>query len=197
MPVSGVSHSDGLLVRQADLADRVSQPDSLPLAARCRRLLLGASKSSFDQIPMSDKKRACTTATCTDTSFCSITEMQSDNKTKFRVRLHHVANEYVLKREKMETYTWSHPDQNQRNPNAPSFEERSIEWTLNMKEKTRTSAWILHINVCIIPGSHSENRRRFFKPSPASNVSSPSFGSSKEREVIVDSGASLHMMRKN
>ena len=37
----------------------------------------------------------------------------------------------------------------------------------------------------------------FFTPSPASNVSSPSKTTSKERGFIVDSGASLHMMGKS
>ena len=31
--------------------------------------------------------------------------------------------------------------QNQRNPNAPTFEERSIDWIVNMKEKTRKATW--------------------------------------------------------
>ena len=34
----------------------------------------------------------------------------------------------------------------QRNPFAPTFEERSIEWTLYMEEMTRKSAWTLHKN---------------------------------------------------
>ena len=35
--------------------------------------------------------------------------IQSDDKTQFPVRLHHLGNRYVLKREN-ETYSWSHPD---------------------------------------------------------------------------------------
>ena len=37
----------------------------------------------------------------------------------------------------------------------------------------------------------------FFKPSPASNVSSPSNTTSKERDFIVDSAASLHVLSKS
>ena len=48
-----------------------------------------------------------------------------------------------------------------------------------------------------MPGSKSENRHRFFKPSPASNASSPPMRTSTVREVIVDSEASLHMMSIN
>ena len=39
-----------------------------------------------------------------------IRKIQSDDKTQYRVRVHHVANKYVLKGE-LGTYTWSHPDQ--------------------------------------------------------------------------------------
>ena len=48
-----------------------------------------------------------------------------------------------------------------------------------------------------IPGSHSENRHKFFKSSPESNVSSLHMTTSKEKDFIVDSGASLHMMSKS
>ena len=34
-----------------------------------------------------------------------------------------------------------------------------------------------------------QNRNRFFKPSLASNVSSPSIATSKEREFVVEAGA--------
>ena len=60
--------------------------------------------------------------------------------------------------------------QSQRNPNAPTFEERPIEWTLSMEEKQGTQLKFLHKSVYKVPGSYSENRNRFFKPSPASNV---------------------------
>ena len=87
--------------------------------------------------------------------------------------------------------------QNQRNPNAPTFEERSIEWTSSMKEKNKESSLVFfHKSGHKVPGSYSENRSRFFKPSPAINVSSPSFAASNESGFIVDPGASLHMMSK-
>ena len=77
---------------------------------------------------------------------------------------------------KLETYTWSHPDhiQESTKSGAPTFEERSVKWTLSMEEKARTSAWIIHKNVYQVPGSYCENRNGFFNPSPASDVSSPS-----------------------
>ena len=69
--------------------------------------------------------------------------------------------------------------QHQRNPNAPTFEERSIEWTLNMEEK-QGKQLRFHKNVCNVLGSYSENRNRFFKPSRAANVSSFGQNTSKE-----------------
>ena len=51
----------------------------------------------------------------------------------------------------------------------------------------------LHKTLYTDPGSYSEIRKRFFTPSPASNVSSPS-ATSFEREG--SGAASLDMMRK-
>ena len=45
--------------------------------------------------------------------------------------------------------------QNQRNPNAPTFEEKPTEWTLCVEEKARKAVWILHKNVCKVPSSYS------------------------------------------
>ena len=87
--------------------------------------------------------------------------------------------------------------QNQRKPHAPTFEERSIEGTLSMEKKARKSAWVSHKNAHAIAGSYSGNRHRFFKPQvPRGMFLSLSRTTSKERELIVDSGASLHMMSK-
>ena len=48
--------------------------------------------------------------------------------------------------------------QTQRSPNAPSFEERLIEWNLRVEEMARTSVWTLHKSAYKIPGSFSANR---------------------------------------
>ena len=111
------------------------------------------------------------------------------------MRHHHLANKYVHIREtKGPTLgVIQTGSQNQRNPNAPRFEERSIEWTLSMEEEARKTSWIFRKNVCKVPGSCSEKRNKFFKTSPASNVSSPSITTSKEIKFIVGSGASLHI----
>ena len=112
--------------------------------------------------------------------------------------LHHLGNKYVLKRENLgfAVGVIQTGSQNPRNPNVPTFDERSIEWTLSMKEIARKAAWIFHKKVYRVSGSYNEDRNKFFKPSSTSNVSSPSKTTSKKRDFIVHSGASLHMMSK-
>ena len=66
-----------------------------------------------------------------------------------------------------------------------------------MKWQGNQSASALHKNVYTVPVSYSENRLGFFKPSPASNVSSLSVTTSKEIEFIVDSGGSLQVTSKS
>ena len=98
------------------------------------------------------------------------------------------------------TYTWSHPDLISKSAKS----ERSnilgkmyrMDFWAWKKKQGQQLCFFLHKNVYKVPGSYSENRHRFFKPSPATNVSSPSTTTSQEREFIMDSGASLHMMRK-
>ena len=55
---------------------------------------------------------------------------------------------------------------------------------MDFQEKARTSAWIFQKNVFTIPGSDSENQHGLFKSRPASNVSSLSVATPKERERI-------------
>ena len=95
-------------------------------------------------------------------------------RTHFRVRQNNLGIRHVLKKG-----NWGPTlgviqtgSQNQRNPNAPTFEERSVEWTLSMKEKQGEQLGFY--TGTKVPGSCSENRNKFFKPRPASNASSPS-----------------------
>ena len=98
-------------------------------------------------------------------------KIQSDDKTQFRVRLHHLEHKYVLG----VIQTGSH---NQRNPNAPTCEERSIEWTVSMEEQTRKAALIFaqeHVlQVCILRSNTDSSN-----PVPRAMVSSPSVTTSK------------------
>ena len=92
-------------------------------------------------------------------------EIQLDDKTQCRVRLHHLANKHVLRRKNWDFHLEpiQTRSQNQQDPKAPAFEERSIEWTLSMEEQARKVAWIIHRNVHTVPGSYSEDRHKFFK----------------------------------
>ena len=65
---------------------------------------------------------------------------QSDDKTKYRVRLH-LANKCVLKKENWDLHLESfRPNQKKNEIRAPTFEERSIEWTSSIEEKTWKAA---------------------------------------------------------
>ena len=80
----------------------------------------------------------------------------------------------------------------QRSPNAPKFEDRSQEDTKWQEQGAREAAWNLAKSVLKLKKqeratffSHSENRCL-----PASTLKP------EEREIVVDSGASMHMLSK-
>ena len=78
-------------------------------------------------------------------------------------------------------------------PNAPKFEDRSQEETEWQEQGAREAAWKLAKNVLKFK---EKNRATFFSPSenrclPASTLKP------EEREFVVDSGASMHMISKN
>ena len=80
----------------------------------------------------------------------------------------------------------------QRNPNAPKFEDRSQEETEWQEQGAREAAWKLAKNVLKL---REQERATFFSPSenrclPASTLKP------EEREFVVDSGASMHMISK-
>ena len=80
----------------------------------------------------------------------------------------------------------------QRNPNAPKFEDRSQEETEWQEQGAREAAWKLAISVLKLK---EHERATFFSPSknrclPASSLKP------EEREFVVDSGASMHMISK-
>ena len=81
----------------------------------------------------------------------------------------------------------------QRNPNAPTIEDRSQEETEKQERCAREAAWKLAQNVL---ESKEKDKTAFFSPSenrclPASSTLKP-----QEREFVVDSGASMHMIIK-
>ena len=80
----------------------------------------------------------------------------------------------------------------QRSTNAPKFEDRSQEETEWQERCAREAAWKLANSVFKIKEKH---KATFFSPSdnrclPASNLKP------EEREFVVDSGASMHMISK-
>ena len=80
----------------------------------------------------------------------------------------------------------------ERSPNAPKFEDRSQEETEWQEQGAREAAWNLAKNVRKLK---EHQRATFFSPSesrwlPASTLKP------EEREFVVDSGASMHMISK-
>ena len=80
----------------------------------------------------------------------------------------------------------------ERNPNAPKFEDRSQEETEWQEQGAREAAWKLSKSALKLK---EHERATFFSPSenrclPASNLKP------EEREFVVDSGASMHMISK-
>ena len=121
-------------------------------------------------------------------------QVQSDDKTQFRVKLHHLGNQYVLK-DKIGTCTWSHPDMVRKSAtsNGPTCGERSIEWTVHMEDIARTSVLdTAQERVHPSPGWYSENKHILVKLSPAS-VSSPPM---EEREWINEFICGLRDFRR-
>ena len=83
-------------------------------------------------------------------------------------------------------------DPHQRNPNAPKFEDRSQEETEWQEQGAREAAWKLAKSVVKL---EEKNKATFFSPSengclPASTLKP------EERDFVVDSGASRHMISK-
>ena len=80
----------------------------------------------------------------------------------------------------------------ERSPNAPKFEDRSQEETEWQEQGAREAAWRLAKSVLKLT---EQERATFFSPSenrclPASTLKP------EERELVVDSGASMHMISK-
>ena len=80
----------------------------------------------------------------------------------------------------------------ERSPNAPKFEDRSQEETEWQEQGAREAAWKLAKSVLKLK---EQERATFFSPSengclPASNLKPV------EREFVVDSGASMHIISK-
>ena len=82
-------------------------------------------------------------------------------------------------------------DPHQRNPNAPKFEDRSQEETEWQERCAREAAWKLAKNILKL---QEKLKTTFFSPSENWCLLAPSNLKPKEREFVVDSGASMHMI---
>ena len=82
-------------------------------------------------------------------------------------------------------------DPQQRNPNAPKIEDRSQEETEWQERCAREAAWRLAKNILKLKEKH---KTAFFSPSEKWCLPAPSAIKLEEREIIVDSGASMHMI---
>ena len=80
----------------------------------------------------------------------------------------------------------------ERSPNAPKFEDRSQEETEWQEQGAREAAWKLAKNVFKL----KEHERAAFFSSPENRCLPASTLKPEEREFVVDSGASMHMISK-
>ena len=80
----------------------------------------------------------------------------------------------------------------ERSPNAPKFEDRSHEETEWQELGAREAAWKLAKNVFKL----KEHERAAFFSSPENRCLPASTLKPEEREFVVDSGASMHMISK-
>ena len=80
----------------------------------------------------------------------------------------------------------------QRSPNTPKFEDRSQEETEWQELGAREAAWKLDKNVFKL----KEHERAAFFSSPENRCLPASSLKPEEREIVVDSGASMHMISK-
>ena len=84
-------------------------------------------------------------------------------------------------------------DSHQRNTNAPKFENRSQEETERQERCAREAAWKLAKNILKLK---EKNKTAFFSSSENWCLPAPSNLKPEEREFVVDSGASMHMISK-
>ena len=80
----------------------------------------------------------------------------------------------------------------ERSPNAPKFEDRSQEETEWQEQGAREAAWKLAKRVLKL---EEKNKTAFFSPSENWCLPASTF-KPEEREFVVDSGASMHMISK-
>ena len=83
-------------------------------------------------------------------------------------------------------------DPHQRNPNVPNFEDRSQEETEWQERCARETSWRLAKDILKL----KKKKTAFFSPSENWCLAAPSTLKPEEREFVIDSGASMHMISK-
>ena len=84
-------------------------------------------------------------------------------------------------------------DPHQRNRNAPKFEDRSQEETERQERCAREETWMLTKNILKLKEEH---KSIFFSPTEDRCLPSPYQIKLDEREFVVDSGVSMHMVSR-
>ena len=84
-------------------------------------------------------------------------------------------------------------DPHQRNPNAPKFEDRSQEETEWQERCAREAAWKLAKSILKLKEKIKQHSSHL---SENWCLLAPSYLKLEEREFVVDSGASMHMISK-
>ena len=84
-------------------------------------------------------------------------------------------------------------DLHQRNHHAPKFEDRPQEDTEWQEQCAREAAWRLTKNILKLK---EKDKAAFFSPSENWCLLAPSTLKPEKRELVVDSGASMHMISK-
>ena len=84
-------------------------------------------------------------------------------------------------------------DPHQRSPNAPKFEDGSQEETEKQERCAREAAWKLAKSILKL---QEKLKTTFFSPSEIWCLPAPSTLEPEEKEFVVDSGASMHMINK-
>ena len=176
------------MLKKCELHDRTEQPVvDRDIRRKSNHGLVGCSSSNTRQL-------GCVFQDMEPPKLSSILRKSSDmQKPIQRVKLTKAIARHAKIRNQNPSLGMICPsDPHQRSPNAPKFEDRSQEETEWQAQGAREAAWKLAKSVLKLK---EKNRATFFTPSenrclPASTLKP------EEREFVVDSGASMHMISK-
>ena len=105
----------------------------------------------------------------------------------------HVAPKIIRERKGPSRRVIEKCEPHERSPCAPRFEERSHEEPSKQESWAHKAAWDLATN---IHKFKNKNRASFCRPVEIRGIPAPISKSPEEREFVVDSGASMHMLSR-